>query len=154
MSYSAPSSGRQVRIRSGSKSLLLGTFSSDGVLVNSSLEFNLANELRRFLETAKNPESLSLQITEGEKILSQDYPEPDGLGVMDAADLIASKSRMQCALDLLLSSNLPDWVDPEKANEAKLNVVQLIESCTEQIDLKLPRPKNGKQDSDNVHPGE
>lgn len=154
MGYSAPSSGQQVRIRSGNKSLLLATFNSDGVVVNSSLEFNLANELRRFFETAKDPESVSLQISEGEKILTQDYPEPDGLGVMDAADLIASKSRMQCALDLLLSSNLPDWVDHEKASEVKLNVVQLIESCTEQIDLKLPRPENGRSDPDNVHPGE
>lgn len=139
MSYSAPSTGRQVRIRAGKDSLLLATFNSDGIVVNSSLEFNLTNELKRFFEKAREPESVSLQITQGEKILKQDYPEPDGLGVMDAADLIASKARMQCALDLLLSSNLPDWVDNEQATETKLNVVRLIESCHEQIELKLPR---------------
>jgi hypothetical protein len=144
MSYSAPSSGQQVRIRSGKDSLLLATFKSDGIVVNSSLEFNLANELKRFFEKAREPESISLQITEGEKILKRDYPEPDGLGVMDAADLIASKARIQCALDLLLSSNLPDWVDNDKATETKLSVVQLIESCTEQIDSKLPRPNNDR----------
>lgn len=144
MSYSAPSTGRQVRIRSGKDSLLLATFNSDGIVVNSSLEFNLTNELKRFFEKAREPESVSLQITQGEKILKQNYPEPDGLGVMDAADLIASKARMQCALDLLLSSNLPDWVDNEQATETKLNVVRLIESCTKQIELKLPRPDNDR----------
>jgi len=148
MSYSAPSTGRQIRLRSGKHSLLIATFNSDGIVINSSLEFNLTNELRRFFELAREPESVSLQITEGEKILSCDYPEPDGLGVMDAADLIASRARMQCALDLLLSSNLPEWVDNEKASETKLNVVQLIESCTEQIELKLPKEdSDGRTDS-------
>ena len=94
-----------------------------------------------------------MQISEGEKILSRDYPEPDGLGVMDAADLIASKARIQCALDLLLSSSLPEWVDFDKANETKLSVVQLIESCTEKIELKLPRPDNDRSD-DTVRAGE
>lgn len=146
MKYSAPSTGRQVRIRSGKLSLLLATFNSSGIVVNSSLEFNLANELKRFFETVKDPEAISLQVTEGEKVLKADYPEPDGLGVMDAADLIAARARIQCALDLLLSSSLPDWVDIDKANEAKLNVVQLMESCNEEIKLKLPRPENDREE--------
>jgi hypothetical protein len=149
MSYRAPRTNRQVRIRCESKkiSLLLGTYGSEGLVVNNSLTFNLANELRRFFEMAIDPCDLSLQITEGDEVLLNDYPKPDGWNVLDAADLIAARSRLQCSLDNLMSSRLQGWIDQEEHEATKLSLLQLIQSCDEEIKLKLPGPTDERHDS-------
>lgn len=134
MTFAPPRINRKVYIRSGKQSLLLATFGAD-VVVNSSIEFNLVNELRRFFESSE-AEDICLQITEGEKVLKSHYPEPDGLGILDAADLIAARSRIQCCLDTMLSGDLPNWVGQEESRDAKMKLVKLIESYTKQIELK------------------
>ena len=135
--YASPRMGRQIRIRSGKISLLLGTFEGDGVVVNSSMEFNLVNELRRFLDLAKDPETISLQITSGEEVLKEDFPTPDGLTVLDAADLISARSRVQCCLDMMMAGSFPEWVDHENSENAKLSMVRLVKSYDEEIKSRL-----------------
>lgn len=125
---------QQIRLRSGGLSLRLGTFTSSGVTVNSSLEFNLANELRRFLEKAGKPENICLQITAGETILSEEFPEPDGLDWVDAIDLMASREKVKITLSNLMSSDLPRWVGEGQLEEAKLKLVELIAAYGQQIE--------------------
>jgi hypothetical protein len=137
---------RQVRLRAGKTSLLLATFASDGVWVNSSMDFNLVNELRRFLDAAKDPEELALQITEGEKVLEDRYPEPDGLDVSDAADLIEARSRVQCSLDLMMAGVLPNWLGQDEAKSVKSTLVKLISDYTREINLKLEKKNDAIRD--------
>jgi hypothetical protein len=148
MKYASPRTGRQVRLRYGKTSLLLATYGSDEIIVNNSLSLNLANELRRFFEQSKDPCELTLQITEGEQVLTEQFPEPDGLNVLDAADLIASRARLQCCLDNLRSSQLPACIDPEEQSEAKLNLVRLIQSCDAKIKLQLSESIDERHDAD------
>lgn len=139
MSFAKPKVNRQVRIRCGKRSLLLATFAADGVVVNSSMEFNLVNELRRLLDFAVEPTEVALQITEGELVLEDRYPEPDGLDVNDAADLIEARSRVQCSLDLMMAGVLPNWLGQDEAKSVRSTLVKLIDNYTREINLKLEK---------------
>ncbi len=149
MKYATPVAGRQIRIRNQKSSLLLATFLSSETIVNSSLEFNLVNELRRFFASVDNTEEICLELSEGEKILKSEYPEPEGLGVSDAADLISARSRVQCSLDILLSAGIPRWLGQDKLSEAKLSLVQLVNEYDRQIELKLKRPIDAERHEQN-----
>lgn len=146
MSFAKPRINRQVRLRSGKRSLLLATFAADGVLVNSSMEFNLVNELRRFLDYAEDPLEVALQVTEGEDVLEDRYPEPDGLSVGDAADLIEARSRVQCSLDLMMAGILPNWLGQDDAKTVRSTLVKLIDNYTREIDLKLESKNDAIRD--------
>lgn len=128
---------RRVFVRVGNRKLLLATVGSEGVIVNSSLDFNLVNELRRLFTGMIDDEELSLEISEGSRVLRESYPEPDGMAVMDAADLIVARARVQSSLDLLMAANLPAWVAKKEELQTRIKLVELIEKFTEQINLKL-----------------
>jgi len=153
MSYAAIKVGQQVRIKVGNKSLLLVTLKTDGAVINSSLDFNLTNELRRLFSDVIDPVEISLEVTAGKSILQRFHPEPSGLGVMDAADLIAARERIQSSLDLLMAANLPAWVAHEEEQDTRIKLMELIDKYTEQIDLKLKESSDARhEESGDVRP--
>ena len=146
MSFAGFRTGRQVRIRVGKKVLLLATLKPDGAVINSSLEFNLTNELRRLFSEVEDPAQISLEVSAGKSILHRQHPEPGGLGVMGAADLIAARERIQSSLDLLMAANLPAWVAHEEEQATRIKLVELIEKYTDQIDLKLKESSDARHE--------
>lgn len=146
MSYAALKVGKQVRIKVGSKSLLLATLKSDGAVINSSLDFNLTNELRRLFSGAHKPTEISLEVSAGKSILHRHHPEPIGSDIMEVADLIAARERIQSSLDLLMAANLPAWVAHEEEQATRIKLVELIEKYTVQIDLKLKESSDARHE--------
>jgi len=114
-----------------SKSLLLATFGvgSEVVVINSSMTISLASELRKFLELSCDPVKIQLQVTCGEEILSSSHPVPDGFNVLDAIELLSARARVDCALDVLRSSQLPGFVDRGLSDRVKVELVELSAKC-------------------------
>lgn len=153
MSYAALKAGQQVRIRVGNKSLLLATLKPDGAVINSSLDFNLTNELRRLFSGAHDPTEISLEVSAGKSVLHRHHPEPSNLDIMEIADLIAARERIQSSLDLLMAANLPAWVAHEEEQVTRIKLVELIKKYTEQIDLKLKESSDARhEESGDVRP--
>lgn len=131
----------EVRIRVGRKSLLLATLKPDGAVINSSLDFNLTNELRRLFSGVVEPTDLSLEVASGKDVRRQ-FPNPPEFGMPELEDLIAARERIQSSLDLLISGNLPAWVAHEEEQQTRIKLVELIEKYTDQIDEKMKEATN------------
>jgi len=123
-----PRDASEVFLRNGKGQRLKIAECNGGIArINSTLEFNLINEIRRFIE-GSSLDDIQVSVHLGERA-STTYCDVKGLDGYDVARAQRAMGRIECALEILMSCDMPGWVEPEKMMEAKMAIIEVLDAC-------------------------